>query len=438
MTVKMWGLALVSLACACFLTDLHMAGGILRLLPFVPAECRPSMLHTLESVLRPLLICFAVGLSFRFSKTGSARAAFSRLAHLVTTCIPGLMTSSKKSAFTAAASTFLFFNLYAGLFVFCHGLGVTSSYVATRTGHYLLGESIFKLVRTHSEAEFGATSGQILGYESDISGKVGSDLELAVSKAYGINSLEMARILEQHGHDYFKNHDYANAEEKYERALLIYFKKIANYSGTCGVLGDMADTLVRAGCTKDGRSALQAAITLVCTGKAEDSYALSLKRDVAEKVGLVHEFDAAIATGKQRTKQKSNELSPFVKYGSQIKNGLIFFAFTGTFFFRYCILMLVEERFRKAQARLRESEEFEHYFACLRELIDLELVKGNVRSADYCSKMLLSSADEFKVSLDAGPIIVERRWINVFDLRTFLTPPYVVALGWLLLQYRYF
>lgn len=430
----------MALAVDCYyllLSDLHMVVSNLGLLS-MPFIAPASLFHTTEAALRPLTILVLLLLSFLMVRRPTLRASL-EWCFRWSAKVLGLTIPVRFRSLTAIALGCAFWlNIYIAGILICLCGGMAVSNLSIRAGYLTLGESVFNFVRSPQATEFGASGCLNLAYESDISGKIGDQVEETVSKVYGADSLELARIFELRGDDLFARHrDFVKAEMQYGKALTLY-QRNEKLSGVCDVLGATAAVQRRQNKLVEARANFSAALNMIKCGSVIDSYALTLEREDAEKLGLSEQFEKSMAVGCERRKLWCSNLSPLVRYGNIINNVLIAVVFFGTFLLRAFVFWSLERKTKKTFDAMQASNEFSVYVDSLADITELELLRSNSRTADLSSRLLLNAVETQSISKDGRLSFVPASWREIFTLRQFLNPAYVILLGFLFLQFRYY
>lgn len=436
-SVKLFALALVAVCCDIFLFDLHILTGNLHLIARLPFETQISMLHASEAALRPLTICLALGIVFKVH----SRFRPERSLEWYSTWMEKVFGIKRPerllpATFMVVACLFISSSVFAG-FGLWYGGGSAFANLSTRCGFFELGELLHVKIRVSSAAEFGHSMSLRFAYERDISGEVGDRIENALSKVYGIESLELARVIESRGDDYFVHHrDFAKAELLYSKALALY-RKNKNMNGVCDVLGSLAEVQLRQNRSAEAKINLLSALGMITSAQVVDSYALSLVRYDAEKLGVSDQFKRAMAVGRERREHWRANRPPVLRYGNIFNNALIISILLFAILFRSFAFWRLENRLKKAFRQLHSANSFSQYFNSLVDITGLELLRNNLRSADLASRALLNAAESQTV-LNDKLAFVRGSWKETFDLRQLFTPALVLLQGFLFLQFRYY
>lgn len=435
-SVRLLALALVAVCCEIFLFDLHILTGDLHLFARLPFETQISMLHTFEAALRPLTICLALGIAFRFHGRSRRELSLDRY----TTWMENVFGIKRPerilpATFMVVSCLFISSSIVAG-FGLWYGGGSALSNLSTRCGFFELGELLHEKVRVSSSAEFGHSMALQIAYEGDISGEVGNRIEKALSKVYGAESLEIARVIESRGDDYFAHHrDFAKAEFQYSKALALY-RKNKNMNGVCAVLGSLAEVQLRQNRSAEAKINLLSALSMITSAQVVDSYALSFVIYDAEKLGVSDQFNRAMAVGRERREHLRGSFPPVLRYSNIINNALIISILLSAFLFRSFAFWRLENRLKEAFLQLHSASNFSQYFNALVDITELELLRNNLEFADLSSKALKDAA-ESQTILNDRLVFIPGSWKKNFVLSQIFTPALVLLLGFLFLQFRY-
>lgn len=435
-SIKLLALALVAVCCYVFLFDLHILTGNLHLLARMPFETQISMFHVSEAALRPLTICIALGFAFRVH--GRTRREPSL--EWYTTWMMRVFGIKRPERFLPAifmvvVCLFISSFVVAGYSFWYAGGGAIAN-LSARCGFFELGELLHEKIRVRSAAEFGHSTSLQLAYEDDISGDVGGRIESAICNVYGPESLELARVVESRGDDHFVHHrDFAKAELQYNKALTLY-RKNKNMDGICDVLSALAEVQLRQHRSDEARISLLSALSMITSSQVVDSYALSLMRWDAEKLGVWDQYQKAMAIGRERRVLWRDNRDPLLKYGNVINNALIISILSSAILFRGFAFWCLEKRLRKAFRQLQTTNHFSQYFDTLVAITELELLRNNLLSADLSSRAMKDAAESQKVLNDKLAFVPDS-WKITLDLRQLFTPSLVLMLGVLFLQFRY-
>lgn len=436
-SIKLFALALVAVCCDIFLFDLHFLTGNLHLIARLPFETQISMLHASEAALRPLTICLALGIAFKVH----SRSRRERSLEWYSTWMEKVFGIKRPERFLPAtfmvvACLFISSSVVAG-FGLWYGGGNALANLSIRCGFFELGEVLHEKLRVSSAAEFGHSMSLQIAYERDISGEVGDRIENALSRVYGVESLELARVVESRGDDHFVHHrDFAKAELQYSKALALY-RKNKNMNGVCDVLGSLAEVQLRQNRSAEAKINLLSALSMINSAQVVDSYALSLVRYDAEKLGVSEQFERAMAVGRERREHWRGNHPPVLRYGNIINNALIISILLFAILFRSFAFWRLENRLRKAFRQLHSASNFSQYFDSLVDITELELLRNNLDSAVLSSKALKNAA-ESQTILNESLVFMPGSWKKSLALCQLFTPALVLLLGFLFLQLRYY